>query len=54
MLTLGFRPGPGKALEKTIIIDGVVDGGEDGGTVEVAGGYDESCDGVEGGSGCER
>ena len=41
MLTLGFLPGPGKALEKTIIIDGVVDGGEDGGTVEVAGGYDD-------------
>ena len=37
MLTLGFLPGPGKALEKTIINDG----GEDGGTVEVAGGYDD-------------
>ena len=42
VLTLGFRPGPGKALEKTIIIDGVVDGGEDGGTVEVTGGYDDN------------
>ena len=40
MLTLGFRPGPGKAFEN-IINDGVVDGGEDGGTVEVAGGYDD-------------
>ena len=41
MLTLGFLPGKGKALEETIINDGVVDGGEDGGTVEVAGGYDD-------------